>query len=675
MKGIFTLGENEQETLEKIDAAKTKITEIQAEIIRHQGTLGPEDNSSGKRGDLKALREDFEGECWKIKGRHDDYFKNAFTGARNSQAKFCDKLLEELAANKADIVDLLSLKSRAATLFQQELERFPSVPLPDPRDLITSESNAVLAKKVVGKEDIDVAALIRRLGNSDWVRQGINYLEKDGPCPFCQQSVPNELADKLNAYFDETFLADMARIDQIVTHYKVHSEDLVGILGEILANNGRHLDCEKFQAELDRLSSRLEANNRLLENKKKEPSTPVSLQPIADLVSSLTTQIEAANTAIASHNALVDNHAAEETRLIAEIWKCLLEENKDTINKYSRSKSGLDKAVNSLVAQITASEARLATAKAELHTLEKSITSVQPTVDEINGLLSQFGFTGFKLKTAGEKNHLYEIVRDDGGNATETLSEGERSFVSFLYFYQMLRGSLTETGASADRVVVFDDPVSSLDSDVLFIVSALIKRIIKEASEQKGQIKQVFVLTHNVYFHKEVSFDAKRGKEPRHFETFWVVRKPGGVSEIKNYNTNPIKTSYELLWEEARNPNKTTIQNALRRIVENYFKILGSIDPDEIVAKFKGKEQQVCASLLAWVNEGSHSVHDDIFVALDEDMVERYLSVFKQIFEKTDHAAHYWMMMKADPGKNASQIPVAAPQKDSINKPAAQATG
>ncbi len=42
-----------------------------------------------------------------------------------------------------------------------------------------------------------------------------------------------------------------------------------------------------------------------------------------------------------------------------------------------------------------------------------------------------------------------------------------------------------------------------------------------------------------------------------------------------------------------RNPNRSnlTIQNTLRRIIENYFKILDNIDVDHIIAKFDGGDQ------------------------------------------------------------------------------------
>lgn len=60
-----------------------------------------------------------------------------------------------------------------------------------------------------------------------------------------------------------------------------------------------------------------------------------------------------------------------------------------------------------------------------LAALEKGVTSVKPTVTAINATLTSFGFTSFKLNTAGDKEEFYEIVRGDGTDARDTLSEGE----------------------------------------------------------------------------------------------------------------------------------------------------------------------------------------------------------------------------------------------------------
>lgn len=647
LPGIFTLGETERETLDKIEAAKNRAAGFRNDIVQMEATLGPADGSAGKRGDLQALRNQFEADCWAFKTKHDPHFKEAFTGVRNAQAKFADRVLSELASNTAEFIALDVLKQKAATLFAEGIERHPSIPTIDVTDLVAIEGHSVLAKKVVGKADVDVAALIRRLGNSDWVRQGLPFLGQGSQCPFCQQEVETQLTDRLNAYFDETYINDMSAITAVVETYGVLVEAALRQLEEVYALEARNIDQALLRAEIDRLSARLAANKRLLEAKKREPSAPVALESLAEVAQPIIDRITAANAAVAAHNALVDNIAAERGTLIGQIWKCLLNESSATISTYNSEKQKLDMAVDGLMAGIAKKRRLLNEANAELRELEKCVTSVQPTVTEINKLLASFGFTGFSLRTAGERDHLYEIVRDDGGDATATLSEGEKSFVCFLYFYHLLRGSVSESGVAADRIAVFDDPVSSLDSDVLFIVSALIKRVLKEACDGRGQVKQVFVLTHNIYFHKEVSFDRNRGSECRAHETFWIVRKIDGVSHIVGHRTNPIKTSYELLWSEVRNSalRTVTIQNTLRRIVENYFKILGNVDTDEIVAQFYGRDQQVCASLFSWVNDGSHSAHDDLYISADEGLVVRYLDVFRRIFDKTGHNAHYRMMM------------------------------
>jgi wobble nucleotide-excising tRNase len=151
------------------------------------------------------LRSAFEDKCWTINTTHDSHFQEAFTGFRNSRVSFYDKVLSEWAQNAAGVVPLDDLKKRALMVLAKGLERIAPLASFDPADLLALEQTGVLAKKVVGKEDIDIAALIRRLGNSNWVRQGLAYVNKAGSqCPFCQQDIADDLARKLNEYFDET---------------------------------------------------------------------------------------------------------------------------------------------------------------------------------------------------------------------------------------------------------------------------------------------------------------------------------------------------------------------------------------------------------------------------------------------------------------------------------------
>ena len=98
----------------------------------------------------------------------------------------------------------------------------------------------------------------------------------------------------------------------------------------------------------------------------------------------------------------------------------------------------------------------------------------------------------------------YKVVRGDKKVAVR-LSDGERHFLSFLYFYNRVKGC-DENGVLKDKIVVIDDPVSSLDGNALFIISSLVREMIEVCynnTDYRGQtvkgdyIKQLFILTHN----------------------------------------------------------------------------------------------------------------------------------------------------------------------------------
>lgn len=652
LPGIFTLGEHDAAVLDQIEQARKVVAEIERDISARDIVLNGKDGVPGKLGERATLRENIENECWKLKNRHDAYFQSAFTGARGSKASFCDKMLSEWASNQAVVHPLDNLKSRAAVIFEKGVARENEIRVPDSAELTRLEALPLLMKKVVGHGDVDIAGLINRLGNSDWVKQGIGYFAQSSPkCPFCQQDVEADLAKRIGDFFDEAYDRDIADIARLVAGYEAASETYLDALRDILHTGSRYIDDDQLIGLIERVTARLKLNGQHVARKQKEPSAVVKLEDNTELFTEVRDFLAAVNAVVTNHNRAVDDIGNQRTTLTAEIWKCLLEEAKSILDAYHVSKTAVDAAIIGIEAGLTTKRGNLTTAQQTLRDLEKGITSVQPTVTEINALLASFGFRGFKLATAGEQGNLYEIVRLDGSNALRSLSEGEKTFVTFLYFYHLIRGSVSESGMTSNRVIVFDDPVSSLDSDILFIVSSLIKRVFEVSHKQDSLIRQVFVLTHNIYFHKEVSFDPDRKRLRRAHETFWIVKKIDDVSTLESFDHNPIKTSYELLWSEVRNEDRTklTIQNTLRRILENYFKILGNMDKDKIIEMFGGREKVICASLFSWVNDGSHSTHDDLYVSSDSATVDAYLGVFRRIFEETGHTQHYHMMMGTEP--------------------------
>lgn len=647
LKGVFTLGEKQVDTFAKIAAAKIDLDTLTKKIKTLTQGLQGEDGAGGKKGELATLEARLKDTCWAQKQKHDAKLQGAFEGYRGSSEKFKGKVVQERAANTATLVTLAELEKKAESVFGVTPTPERAVPSVETAKLVAHETNPILKKRVIGKEDVDIAAMIKKLGNSDWVREGRAFYDaNESVCPFCQQSTNEAFAQSLNEYFDETFMTDGKAIDDLATNYSTDSVRLQRQIASIIAAPSKFLDIEKLKAEKELLDSKVTINIQRLAGKKKEASQAVELESVSNVVTAIKALIDAANALVAEHNTMVANLSQERSTLTAQVWKYVLEEIKADLTAYKTTCDGLDKAIMAMNEQVATATTDKEKKAAELRELEKQTTSVQPTIDAINVLLSSFGFQGFSLaKTASGTS--YKLVRSNGSDAKATLSEGEKTFVTFLYFYYLLKGSHTDSGMTTNRVVVFDDPVSSLDSDILFIVGSLIKGLFDEVRAGTGHIKQIFVLTHNVYFHKEVTYNPNRKAVAMNEETFWIVRKPGLVSKLDKHPTNPIKTSYELLWSEVRKPDRANlaIQNTLRRILENYYKILGGIEFDELCAMFEGSEKIICKSLCSWVHDGSHYAHDDLYVSIDGSMVDKYLKVFKAIFDKSGHIAHYKMMI------------------------------
>ena len=280
LPGIFTLGEVEKDQLDAVEAARLKAEEFGRDIVNLEATLGG--TGRGKIGEGEVLRQTFEEACWELKTAHDAQFQGASTGARGSRARFCDRVLDEHAGNVADLHTIDDLQKRAQTVFADGATTRPALPVPDGDSLSVLATSPILAKKVVGKSDIDIGGMIRKLGNSDWVREGMQYATAPGePCPFCQKPLDHDLLAHLNEFFDDAYAADLKAIANLEQQYHLQSEALLRVIDGILAAPGAYLDEQVFRVAAERLRSLLTLNLAHIERKKKEPSTPVALEDIA----------------------------------------------------------------------------------------------------------------------------------------------------------------------------------------------------------------------------------------------------------------------------------------------------------------------------------------------------------------------------------------------------------
>ena len=653
--GVFTLGSDSVTAKEEIENKKNKLKKLDEYKNNLNGTKTKLEEKRDK------TTENFQDVVWKnIKIKYENLFDIAFSGLRKSKDKFAQKVIDEYGKpsdeNENIAYNLDDLKKRAVELSQSELSHIEPIPVPDIQSIVDFEDNKILDKKIIGKGDIGIAHLIKKLGISDWVNQGREYItENSDICPFCQKhTIDDNFKKQLEEYFDQTFKEDINSLNILANKYKIKIEEIQTTLSTIIKNEKENKNSKLDIQELTKLYKSLETtfatNMRIFDSKLKEPSRSFKLESAKELIDSILELFKEANAEIEKHNNLIANLKEEEKSLINDIWKYCVKENKGMIELFLKEKKECGKGIANIENSLTKNKNRIESLNAEIRSDTKNLTSIQPSIDEINSTLKSYGFTNFEIVEA--EDNSYQIKRENGDLATDTLSEGEVTFITFLYFMQLIKGGNTPETATADRIVVIDDPISSLDSTILFVVTSLIRKEIEEVKKGNGNIKQILILTHNVYFHKEASFINARTTTDKN-TYHWIVRKNNNESKIQCYEcVNPIRGSYDLLWEVIRNRGNTpfiTIQNTMRRIYEIYFKLLGRFKDDDILEKFDDiQDKEICHSLLSWINVGSHEITDDFNVVSDDDTTERYLDVFKRIFEVMGHLEHYKMMMRIE---------------------------
>jgi wobble nucleotide-excising tRNase len=647
--GVFTLGQATKEEAEEIENKQNDLKELKAKGVQKKETIEAQTKKK------EELEEEFREEVWQgLYKKHELNFKEAFKGYLQKRT-FLTRLLQEYESNSADIKTHEELIEKSKTIFGKIPVNLSSIQVIDFSILTEIELKEIWNKKIIGKSDVDIAKLIQKLNINDWVNEGRKYIQEGiDTCPFCQQpTIDNDFKKQLEDYFDESFMADAKLVSENSQEYLRVSENILNELQIIeqneKVNQNSKLDIDKYSSRLRTIESQFSTNKEIISNKIKEPSRDFTLKNTSEQLQEIVTIVENANKEIKKHNEIVENFTTEKAKLISQVWRYLIEDFKVSIQNFAKNYNGLQKGLEILAKDREKLLQDYLKLDKEVKELTKNITSIQPSIDEINKTLKSFGFKNFEIVPSKIGVNQYQIQREDGELAESTLSEGEVTFITFLYFLQLAKGSTDETTITDDRVLIIDDPISSLDSNVLFVVSTLVKEIIKTVKAESSNIYQVILFTHNVYFHKEVSFIDGRTRECSK-TNYWILRRLDQISNIQNYETkNPIQNSYELLWRELKDRDDRsciTIQNTMRRIVENYFKILGKYGDDDLINKFENpQEKEICRSLISWINEGSHTIPDDLFVEQQDDVIEIYFEVFKSIFKETGHLEHYNMMM------------------------------
>jgi len=654
--GVFLLGKDGGEAYEKIKAFEKQ------KVKADQKAEAAQKNLDQRMAETNKLRSDLADTIWRKRSVIPPIIQQRMSGLRGSQDQCLEKVLNAAKDHPLrgnDDFDALSKMAVAA--FDDSAKEQPLYSAAPELAWDEAAFQTALKTPIVGSADVPLMELVDRLGSSDWVHEGLEYLNSEQNtedlCPFCQQKSPAALAGQLAIVFDETyekkqaevagFLAVIAQaIAALELYEKENATSLASSVGEEEVDSASHM-----------LSLSLAAAEKAASQKLLKPSDKIGSASVKDGYSSLIAVVDKANEAVKKTNAVIAGRHEQRNRIINEAWREFARGHlNDLLDSHVKQSEQVDQVVQSLRETIRTQHQYSDEHEVQLKALRSKTMSSVATIDDINSLLELSQFHSFKLAAAKAKKGGYRIIREDGQPADiETLSEGERTFITFLYFYHSL--SEVKQEQESDKVVaVIDDPISSLDGDIMFVVSALIRMLIEETrGGNHDRVQQVIMLTHNTRFHNEVSYqnNENSSSSTKYYRIRKYAPEPNAVEDCGQ--KNPIRTAYQELWDEVqtaatyRTKQMPWLPNVMRRILESYFTTLGGVkNLYEIGTGLQPVERALHNALIAWSHSGSHTIMDDDVYAQNSAPSGHWLEAFKRIFEKASsgaHFGHYAMMM------------------------------
>ncbi len=643
LRGVFSLSKENKEIEEKISAETKGLALIETQKENEQIKINEE---KGKQNTL------FEGVKEKLFA-----IKRSYTGGDRvleyclERLKTKDPLFKHMIATPKPAVkpskNVDQIKSEVEALNGDDAKKYELLPMLE-FDGHGVEGAEIFSELIVGSADSPVASLISELGNSNWVKEGLEFIpgeigEDPVKCPFCQEdTITQSLAEEIKGYFDDSYAEAVDSIAGLLSQYENAAQALLPL--DSYNSNAlveKHLTALS-QAHSD-LKQALEANIRTIHEKQKDPSVKLSLNDTTELVAAFQACLNLINQDIEKHNERFDNIENELAALKNEFWLLMRWDYDQMISSYVSDKTVSDKLLQEAEERMANIVKADQEARSRIVDLQTSTVNIEEAVSNINSGLVNLGITSFSILKHGDAR--YRIARSDtDGEVFSSLSEGEKMIISLLYFCEVCKGKLEATDTPKKKVVVFDDPVSSLSHIYVYNVG----RMLKQDFFDSDRFEQIFVLTHSLYFFYELA-DSNHTRRHEKQCLFRLSKNDVG-SSIQEMSYEQIQNDYQSYWSviNDKDQHPALIANCMRNIVEYFFNFVEKLDLNNVFGKNEFKNSTRFQAFCRYMNRESHSLGQNIF-DFKEFNYDDFREGLKLVFELAGYPEHYKKMTKSIP--------------------------
>ena len=645
-KGIFSLKSENKEAKEKIDNATEEIKKLNTQIKNDELKTGFLFDLKKKQADIEELQNSTEDKTWEIKTKYsggDRILGFCLEGKKGSKKDLFDHISKiQKSTNKPEkTIDNLKKEAEAtqgtnAKTYDENLLTKVNF------DFWKIEGQEIFKEIIIGNENSQVAELINKLNNSDWVKDGKKFIQEPNTenetCPFCQQKTINKpLYEEIQSYFDETYQQKIAELEKLDKEYFNEYQNTKNLENKLLQIDFIKNKETEFKLIFKNFIDKLSSNWTEINKKIKSPNITIILDSSVLEQKALNDFLDTIIAETKTHNKKVKNKQKTKNQIIKDFWEIMRWEYDQTLENYSTQKSKLQSEKSKIENEESQVKTKIQDQEKIIKESQKEIVNVQDAIDNINSELILFGLDGFSIVLAGEKT--YKLNRpNENENTTkfETLSEGEKTVISFLYFLELCKGKENNNEVVTEKIVVIDDPISSLSHMYVFNVAQLIRKYFFN-----DEYKQIFILTHNLYFFHELLHKQKNDN----CKLFRLCRS--SFSKLSEMSRKDIQNEYQSYWQilkdfENGNATEVILANAMRNILERFFGFIEKNDFNELTKELEKEEKN--NFFIRYINKESHS--DPINISDTKEIDPQiFKKAFKKIFEDAGYIEHYNKMM------------------------------
>lgn len=669
LDGVYILDSENKEAIEQLDAREKELKACEDEIKVNE-------RRASEIGNFRAQLKDqlFEA-CWEATKKERAAFKSAMSGF-NTKRTLGERILK---SNPVDH-DVEELTETYGSAFKdvRSYSFIPNVGSTDCLDAVIGVD--WMEKAIVNSAETPFAEFIRSIGATDWVKTGHEQFSHAAgeKCPYCQRTLDEEFESTFKASFDRVYEIGIEAINLLLPEYRRIANELYPRLKAAIPQDVYPgIDLSKYNTKLSEIHTAISDNITKIRDKIASPSSIFHITMIEPLLVDLDSIVDEYNDAIRKNNAVVAEAPKKRQEFIKDLFEHFAYQLQKSITTFNEQDSSYDAQYTEYKRKAGLLKLDSVKISAEISELNVNAVDTEHTKDRINSILHDTGMQGFSLENHGGDKNVYTVLRPDGSIA-DNLSEGEKNLVAFLYFYFEVQGSKSPERDKRQKIVVIDDPVSSMDSNCMFVVSSLIRNMIEvcrnnadgQDPELQGKyIQQIFILTHNAFFHQEITY---KYVSQYQYVSLYLIQKRNNRSSVelcqtKNpkaptewINQNPVHDAYTALWSEYHQcQSVSALMSVMRKIIEYYFLQMQGYDGADLEKHIlvegrkeftdeqgveRIEELAIVRSMLAYISSNRPGIHGGLHYVEDSVDLDVYRALFEKVFDIMHESQHYQRM-------------------------------